>query len=380
MKKMTATFLTFGLVGIACISPLSAQKKDDKKENREAAAASSLYVISAKAGAVNYVSGKVSLNKKNGKNGNLVKGDILENNDTVKTNSEGKAEILLNPGSYLRLSENSDFKFNSTSLDNLQVSLSSGSAIFEVMTDGKFEISVNTPKSDYKLVKSGIYRIDALADGSGKMTVWKGRAVYGQGKKDYVKDGQTTAIINGQTTVQKFDKDTKGDFELWSKDRAKEIAAANAKLQQRAMSRSLLSSFSQDPWGNAWSRSNRFGLWVFDPISRGHCFLPFGYGWSSPYGYGFNRSIWDYRLPNQVYNSINPNWNNTVNNQQNQGNFPSPSANNGNSISAPLSGGNSNPAPAPPMNQPIERPNRDISSPGLGGEGKFRVQQRPIDQ
>lgn len=375
MKKITAAFLTFGLIGFACVSPLSAQKKDDKKENREAAAASSLYVISAKAGAVNYVSGKVSFNKKNGKKGNLAKGDILESSDRVKTGLEGKAEILLNPGSYLRLAENSDFKFDSASLDNLQVSLISGSAIFEVITDGKFEIAVNTPKSNYKLVKSGIYRVDALADGAGKMTVWKGRAVYGQGKKDYVKGGQTTAILNGQTTVQKFDKDSRGDFELWSRDRAKEIAAANAKLQQRAMSRSLLSSFSQDPWGNAWSRSNRFGLWVFDPLSRGHCFLPFGYGWSSPYGYGFNRSIWDYRLPNQVYNSINPNWNN-INNQQNQGNFPPPASNNGSGISAPPSSGNSNPSPAPPpMRQPIERP-ADV--PALRGEGKFRVQQ-PID-
>ena len=46
---------------------------------------------------------------------------------------------------------------------------------------------------------------------------------------------------------------------------------------------------------------NSFGLWVYDPQFGRHCFLPFGYGWSSPYGYGFGTDIWWYRLPQAVY-------------------------------------------------------------------------------
>lgn len=389
MKKVIAAFMTAGLVGIGFSSPLFAQqskaesRKDTKKETREAAAASSLYVISAKAGAVNYVDGKVSLEKSKGKakSGYLVKGDVLENEDKVKTNAQGRAEILLNPGSYVRLAENSEFKFISNSLEDLKVRLNAGSAIFEVITDGAFDFVVETPKSSFKLAKSGIYRLDALSDGSGKMTVWKGRAYYGQGKKDYVKGGQTTAIINGQTTVQKFDKDNKGGFEQWSKERAKEITAATAKLQQRTMSRSLISSFANDPWGNSWGRSNRFGLWVFDPISRGHCFLPFSYGSSSPYGFGYSSSIWNYNLPPTVYNNINPNWNNNVNNQQNQTNSPQypNNNNNGNRPSQPSAPPAGNLPQSPPMATPIERPTREIPSPGVGDGGRFRVEQRPVD-
>lgn len=373
MKNLITAFLVVGLISIGFIEQSPAQdSKANKKENRDAAAASSLYIISAKAGAVNFVSGKVAVDRKNAKSGYLVKGDNIDKGEKVRTGGEGKAEILLNPGSYVRLSENTDFKFDSTSLDDLQVSLNSGSAIFEVITDNDFNVVVKTPKSSYRLVKSGIYRVDALSDGSGKVSVWKGKATFGEGKNAVVKGGQTTAIINGQVSVEKFDRHNKGEFELWSKDRAKEIAKVNAKLQQRTMSRSLISSFSQNGWGN----TNRLGLWVFDPFSRGFCFLPFGYGWSSPYGFGFNQTIWDYRLPNAIYNNVNPNWNNIRNQQQNQNNnFPPP--NNGNANPRPgMPGGNNS---APPMSAPMERPNRIESlNPDGGGGRQLRVKQMPI--
>lgn len=374
MKSIFTTFLAVSLLGAGFADPTLAQSvKQDKKENREAAAASSLYVISAKAGAVNYISGKVAINRNTAKSGYLVKGDTIEKGERVRTGNDGKAEILLNPGSYVRLSENADFKFNSTSLDDLQIGLNSGSAIFEIITDDGFDVVVNTPKSTYQLVKSGIYRVDALSDGSGKISVWKGKAKYGTTKNDVVKSGQTTAIVNGQISVQKFDRDNKGEFEIWSKDRAKEIARANAKLQQRAMSRSLISSFAQ---GGGWGGSNRLGLWVFDPFNSGYCFLPFGYGWSSPYGFGFNRSIWDYRLPNQIYNNINPNWNNPIN-QQNQNNYPTPPSNVGNSNPVTSTPGNSSsPAISSPPSMPAGRPMG--SDTGNGGGSPLRMKQSPI--
>ena len=374
MKKLVTTFLAVGLIGAGFAGQSVAQTvKQDKRENREAAAASSLYVISAKAGAVNYVSGKVAIDRRNAKSGYLVKGDTVEKGERVRTGADGKAEILLNPGSYVRLSENANFRFNSTSLDDLQIILTSGSAIFEIITDDDFNVAVNTPKSSYRLIKSGVYRVDASADGTGKISVWKGKAKYGAGKNDVVKGGQTTAIINGQISVQKFDRDNKGEFEVWSKDRAKEIARVNARLQQKAMSRSLISSFMQGGY-DSWGRSSRFGLWVFDPLG-GYCFLPFGYGWNSPYGFGYSRNIFSYSLPPVIYNTVNPSWNignqnnpsqnmpNNPNSFPNNPNFPSNNGNLGNNggggsnlpVAMPGIGGN----PSPSM------PARDISSPRL---------------
>lgn len=34
---------------------------------------------------------------------------------------------------------------------------------------------------------------------------------------------------------------------------------------------------------------NSFGLWIYSAQFGGHCFLPFGYGWRSPYGWWYDR-------------------------------------------------------------------------------------------
>ena len=83
------------------------------------AAAGDRYIVSARAGGVNYVEGTVAVIRKSGRSGLLLKGDTLEVGDRVSTGANGKAEILLNPGSFLRLGGSSAFEFNTTSLDDL---------------------------------------------------------------------------------------------------------------------------------------------------------------------------------------------------------------------------------------------------------------------
>jgi len=268
------------------------------QDDRAISAAGSLYVISAKAGGVNYVEGKVAVAQKSGKSGYLLKGDTLEVGDKVSTGTDGKAEILLNPGSYIRLAENSSFEFINTSLDDLQVKLTGGSAMFEVITNGEFKFAVNTPKAQLKIIESGVYRVDVLSDGSGKIAVWKGKAEIGEGNATTVKGGREATIINGQVAVAKFDRDDKDALATWSKTRAKELAKVNSRLERDNLRNSLLNSYNR----NGWNLYNSYGLWVFDRFSGSYCFLPFGYGWSSPYGFGFGRDIWYFRLPPIIYN------------------------------------------------------------------------------
>ncbi|MGI9055810.1 MAG: FecR domain-containing protein, partial [Pyrinomonadaceae bacterium] len=156
------------------------------QDSRVLSAAGDVYVISAKAGGVNFIEGKVSVARKQGRSGLLLKGDKVEISDKVSTGANGKAEILLNPGSYLRLSENSTFEFVSTELENLRLKLKTGSAIFEVFADNEFKVTVDTPKTNFYLVKSGIYRIDIAADGTEKIEVWKGRAQIGESEENIV--------------------------------------------------------------------------------------------------------------------------------------------------------------------------------------------------
>ena len=94
--------LWLGLFSLLIPAVLFAQKED-----RRASAASSLYLISAKAGAVNYVSGNVYLANKTTNRSRVLKGDSIEAGDRVATGQDGRAEVLLNPGSFVRVAENS---------------------------------------------------------------------------------------------------------------------------------------------------------------------------------------------------------------------------------------------------------------------------------
>jgi hypothetical protein len=103
-----------------------------------------------------------------------LKGDTLEVGDRVSTAANGKAEILLNPGSFLRLGGASAFEFNSTSLDDLELRLDSGSAILEVYA-GRFKVRVKTRPRFYSLVTERSFSIDIPNDNNAStLKVWKG--------------------------------------------------------------------------------------------------------------------------------------------------------------------------------------------------------------
>lgn len=261
------------------------------------AAAGDRYVISAKAGGVNYVSGAVTVLRSEGKSGQMLKGDKLAIGDRVSTGADGKAEVLLNPGSYLRLGANSAFEFKSTDLENLELLVNSGSAMFEVFATEDFTVTVKTPKTKFVLIDSGIYRIDVDAAGAGKVAVWKGKAQIGDDAAAIVKSGREATLTGAQPAIAKFDRDEKDELALWSKDRAKDLAKITGRLQSDNMRTALMRSYM----GRQWNMYSSFGLWVWDPFTRSNCFLPFGYGWGSPYGYWFGHSIWNYNLPRVIF-------------------------------------------------------------------------------
>lgn len=259
------------------------------------------YVISAKAGVVSYVEGPASVVRKNGKSGALVKDDVLDVGDRVTTGPAGRAEVLLNPGSYLRLDANSSFEFETTSLDDLKLRLRAGSAIFEVLAADEFRISLTLPNAGLVMTRSGVFRVDVFPDGSGRVSVWRGRLSLPGGAGE-LKAGRSAMISGRDATVAKFDRDNADAFDVWSKLRGKELARATERLERNSMRRSLMSSYNR----GLWNVFNTFGVWVFDPMRRMWLFLPFAGGWNSPYGYDYGYGLWYYRLPWWVYQNPYP--------------------------------------------------------------------------
>lgn len=263
-----------------------------------AAAAGDKYVISARAGGVNFVEGAVSVIRKKGLSGAVLKGDTLQIGDRVSTGADGKAEILLNPGSFLRLGGSSAFEFKTTSLDDLSLKLETGSAILEVFAAEEFQVVISSPKSRYVLVQTGVYRVDVLNDGTASLRVWKGGARV-DGSAKIVKAGRLASPNStGGVSVAKFDRDKRDQFDSWSRMRGKELAKISSLLKRGNLRNVLMRSFL----GRRWNMYSSFGLWVYDPFYGGYCFLPFGYGWNSPYGYGFGgQYIGWYDLPPVIY-------------------------------------------------------------------------------
>jgi hypothetical protein len=292
-KNMRRKWLLASLVGslgLCCALSMEAQTAKTQTVGQ--------YIISAKAGGVNFVSGNVTVNHRTGAGGLLLQGDEVQIGDRVSTGEDGKAEILLNPGSFLRVGPNTSFEFASTDLEDLRMNLRAGSAIFEIIATKEFGVSVKLPQATLHLNTSGVFRIDVREDGFGTLSVLKGRAYIGGTK---IASGHSALLTSSGISVAKLDHDTSDPLDIWSKDRAKEMSKLNAKLEQGALRNSLISSFN----GGGWNLYNSFGLWVFDPRIRRGLFLPFGFDWSSPYGWNYNYNLWSCRMPQYVWNSAN---------------------------------------------------------------------------
>jgi hypothetical protein len=270
-------------------------------QDRAPSAAGEKYVISAKAGGVNFVQGTVGVVRKNGRSGVLLKKDELGIGDRVSTGTDGKVEILLNPGSYVRVGGNSAFEFRTTDLSDVNLLVHRGSVIFEVFASNDFVVNVHGPKSKFVLVDSGVYRLDVDGDES-KLSVWKGKARVGSETGELMKGGRESTVDGGQIMVAKFDRDDKDDLDTWSKARSKELSKMLASLDRNTMRTALMRSYL----GGRWNLFNSFGLWIYDPFRSSYCFMPFGYGWSSPYGYGYDRYLYWYNFPPYIYYPRNP--------------------------------------------------------------------------
>jgi len=281
--KLMRSINAFVLVAVGTLS-IAAQSVADN------------YVISAKAGGINYIEGTVVRNVL-GAEQQIGRGQSVEVGDRVSTSNDGKAEVLLNPGSFLRIGGNTSFGFRSTDLENVIVRLDRGSAMVELLATRDFKATFVTPKTQIALVSSGIYSINVSENGETELLVWDGLAEVGRARLQ-VKKNRGVTLGKTVSAVEKFDRDDEKDsLAVWSKERGKLVAKSTSKLKDRALRESLMAGFNSRRWGIR----DAFGLWVYNRRLGYSCFLPFGSGWYSPYGYDFGASIWWYNLPIVVF-------------------------------------------------------------------------------
>ena len=238
------------------------------------------FIISAKAGGVNVVAGSAMVKRDGQESQLLASNDNLLSNDVVTTARGAQIEVLLNPGSYLRLAENSEFVLVDNSLDNLLIRLNRGSAIIEATGARGIDlrIPVVTDQQRVTIRQSGIYRFNVSA-GVTELLIRKGRVELGDDAAKVVKGGQKLIFTRDTMDTARLAGDDLDEFDGWSKARGETLARANGRLSTRSINgfRSL-ASFN-DPWS-----SGQRGLWAWSPFANCYTFLPFYDGWTSPYG------------------------------------------------------------------------------------------------
>jgi len=237
--------------------------------------ASAQTVISAKSGLIHYVEGRAYLGDQQieSKFGEFAD---LKENAQLRT-EEGRAEVLLTPGVFLRVGDNTAIRMVTNRLIDTRVEFLSGSALVEADELIK-DNGVTIVYKDYaiQLEKKGMYRFDSDPPA---VRVYDGQAmVLFNGKSEEIKTNHMLEM-NGELKIARFDKDKSTDeLYLWSRDRSQYLAIANV-----AAALSLNNSGTYYGAGNSsWAWNPFFGMYTFIPMS-GTYYNPFGWAFYSPY-------------------------------------------------------------------------------------------------
>jgi uncharacterized membrane protein YgcG len=239
--------------------------------------------ITARAGGINTVSGRVELRTFRGGDWvTLNVTDDLKTGDVVKTGMDGRVEMLLNPGSYLRVGENSEFELTDNSLENLEVRLTRGTAIIEATGAEGTELAINitTPHAKMVIVRRGLYRVSVISGDATELFVRKGRVLVANSHTK-VKEGNKVVFSSTAFSVAKLVKPDKrkDSFEGWSKTRSETLALANRRIERResVLLASMYGYYARYP-----------GIWFYNTGYHCYTFLPFQFGWGSPYGNSYS--------------------------------------------------------------------------------------------
>ena len=366
MKDIRKTFspLLVALVLVAACFASSA-----RAQNREE------HFISALAGGVNFVSGDVTVWREGEKERKqLSLKDNLKSGDIVRAN--GRVEVLLNPGSYLRAGDGAEVELTNASLDDLQLKVLRGGVIIEATGYDGLDISiiVTTPQTRVRIVRSGLYRLNVLPSGVTEVAVQKGRAIVGSAPETLVKGGKVARVGAGGIEIVKFDKKNRDELDLWSRERGHELAKINDKLANRNTN-ALLARTSFDSMFSASNRFDPLGLWLWSPQYSCYTFLPFSAGYRSPYGFWYGSSFNPFYFP---CNSCRQRDNRPIVNGT-----PTVTYNPGVTYPGNTNPGNTTPSVGTPMPTPRTTPppsTIDRSDRIGGGERTAGPRLRPLDQ
>ena len=239
-------------------------------------------------GSLNYVEGQVSMGTTAGTttlDSKSIGSADLETGQTLTT-EKGKAEVLLTPGVFLRVGNDTSIQMISASLTDTEIALDKGHAMIEVAEiHPENDIVVREDGVSTRLLKTGLYDFDFKEN---QLRVFDGEAsIEEEGKNVNVKSGHELSLAqNSSHKESKFDKKSyeEDDLYRWSSLRSAYLAEANV---------DAASTYTSAGWGGPWGWAG----WDWDPWFDAYTFVPGDGIWYSPFGWGFYSPWWVFDAP-----------------------------------------------------------------------------------
>lgn len=256
-------------------------------------------------GIVNYVEGQVEVNGASVTPHSAGSADVGHNQ--VLQTENGKAEVLLTPGVFLRVGDNSAIRMLDPSLTNTRVQVLNGNALVEVTElFHQNHLQVVDDDSATTLLKKGVYEFNAT---NPQLTVFDGKAeVQTEGSHLKAGKGKEVLLAEGPLQEKKFDhkeaEQSDGLFQ-WSSLRSEYLAEASWDSARTI----VVDNYPW--WGAGWYWNPYWDMYSFIPAD-GFLFSPFGWGFYSPWAVwrapGFyGGGIWGHRavvVPHGRYGAI----------------------------------------------------------------------------
>ena len=194
----------------------------------------------------------------------------------VLQTADGRAEVLLTPGIFLRVGENSTVRLNESSGNDVRVELVHGEALVEVArVDPQRHVDVMDNGADARLDHNGIFFFNAndvgVAVYAGRLRVEDDKRVFHFGK------GERLAL-SGENAFKprKFDPAETNQLLAWSAARADYDVQAS---EWTAEALPVLGDSSE--FKNGWYWNPWYKAWAFVP-SKEYRVSPYNYGFYPP--------------------------------------------------------------------------------------------------
>jgi len=231
----------------------------------------------ARPGSLNYVEGQASIEGQS-LGPEVIGKTELKAGQSLET-GVGKAELLLTPGVFFRLGDNSSVMMISPTLTDTELRLDKGEATVEVAElHPENNVVIAEDGAKVRLTKTGFYDFDA---DHYIVRVYQGEANVEVNGKDIEvkKEHQLVFNAGGSMKPEKFDKEqVQDDLYRWSSLRSSYLAEANV---DRAK------DYQVGSWyGAGWDWDPYYGAYTFIP-GNGIFYSPFGWGFYSPFDVGF---------------------------------------------------------------------------------------------